>query len=65
MPAPACVCDCNRDGSVTVEEIVRAVNIALGISFLSTCPEADASGDGAVTVDEIVQAVNNGLNGCP
>ena len=61
----ACVADCNRDGRVTVEEIVRSVSIALGTSFLATCPEADANRDGSVTVEEIVRAVNNGLNGCP
>lgn len=65
MPRPACVCDCNRDGHVTVEEIVRSVSIALGTSFLATCPQADPNNDRMVTVEEIVQAVNNGLNGCP
>jgi hypothetical protein len=65
MQRPACVCDCNRDDRVTVEEIVRSVSIALGTAFLATCPQADPNGDRLVTVEEIVQAVNNGLNGCP
>jgi hypothetical protein len=60
-----CVGDCNGDGSVTVDEIVRMVNIALGSQDVSTCPAADRDGSGTVTVDEIVQAVNNALNGCP
>jgi hypothetical protein len=61
----SCVGDCNVDGSVTVDEIVRMVNIALGQQDVSICPAADRDGSGTVTVDEIVQAVNNALNGCP
>lgn len=60
----ACVGDCDGDGFVTVDEIVRMVNIALGQQPLSVCPAADGNGDGQVTVDEIVRAVNNALNGC-
>lgn len=64
-PTPiACVGDCNRDSQVTVDEIVRAVNIALGNSFVSTCLAVDGNGDNQVTVDEIVRAVNSALNGC-
>jgi hypothetical protein len=64
-PTPiACVGDCNDDGRVTVDELVRAVNIALGNSFVSTCRQVDPSGDGQVTVDEILQAVNAALTGC-
>jgi hypothetical protein len=49
---------------VTVDEVLKAVNIALGAAQVSTCPLADANGDGAVTVNEIVQAVNNALYNC-
>jgi hypothetical protein len=49
---------------VTVDEILKAVNIALGAALVTTCPLADANGDGAVTVNEIVLAVNNALNNC-
>lgn len=65
VAAETCVGDCNGDGSVTVDEIVTMVNIALGTASIDTCPAADPSGDGQVTVDEILQAVNNALNGCP
>jgi len=61
----ACVGDCNGDGSVTVDEIITGVNIALGVTPLSACPVFDGNDDGTVTVDEILQAVNNALNGCP
>ena len=49
---------------VTVEEIVRDVNIALGSRPASACLNADSDGSGDVTVNEIVRAVNNALNGC-
>lgn len=61
----ACVGDCNGDGSVTVDEIVTMVNIALGNSPIGSCPAGDSSGDGAITVDEIITATNNALSGCP
>jgi len=61
---PSCVGDCNEDNSVTVDELVRGVNIALGNSELSECPLFDSSGDGQVTVDEVIHAVNAALVGC-
>jgi hypothetical protein len=61
----SCTGDCNGDGSVTVDEIVKMVNIALGTLNPSECPAGDRDGSGTVTVDEIVQAVNNALGGCP
>jgi len=64
-PAPvACVGDCNGDGSVTVNELILMVNIALGILPPSACPAGDANHDGNVTITEIIAAVNNALNGC-
>lgn len=62
---PTCVGDCNGDGSVTVDEIITGVNIALGIAPPSACPVFDTNGDRTVTVEEILQAVNNALSGCP
>lgn len=63
--AQSCVGDCNGNRTVTVEELVRAVNLALGSQTAGSCPGLDASGDGAVTVDELVAAVDNAVNGCP
>ena len=59
-----CVGDCRRDGRVTVDELVKGVNIALGEMALRECPSFDSSNDGRVTVDELVQGVNAALNGC-
>ncbi|HVM96896.1 MAG TPA: hypothetical protein VMT89_10930, partial [Candidatus Acidoferrales bacterium] len=61
----ACVGDCNGDGSVTVDEIVSGVSIALESTALSACASFDANGDGAVTIDELLLAINNALNSCP
>lgn len=61
----ACGGDCNVDGSVTVDEIVLGVNIALGGGSAADCRATDGNDDSQVTVDEIVIAVNNALAGCP
>ncbi len=59
-----CIGDCNADGTVTVDELIKGVNIALGTLPPSDCVALDANGDGAVTVDELVKAVSAALNGC-
>jgi hypothetical protein len=69
-PAPtatsiACVGDCDGGGTVTVDELIRGVNIALGASTISRCRAMDPNGDDDVTVDELIRAVNGALNGCP
>lgn len=61
-----CAGDCNSDGTVTVDELIRGVHRALGSSQVDRpCYAADADSDGFVTVDELVLAVNNALVGCP
>jgi len=62
--AITCAGDCDGGGQVTVDELVRGVNIALGSSAVGDCSSFDVSADGQVTVDELVQAVNNALGGC-
>lgn len=67
-PRPAaavCGGDCDGDTQVTVDEIVKAVNIALGTAQLNTCTAADTNADQEVTVEEIVGGVNRALSGCP
>lgn len=63
--AAACVGDCNDDGVVTVDEILRGTSIALGSQSLDACPGLDADGSGAVEVDELITAVSFALVGCP
>jgi hypothetical protein len=63
--AHLCVGDCNENGNVTVGEILKLVNVALGNEDRSACNSPDADGDGEITVAEILMAVHNALNGCP
>jgi hypothetical protein len=59
-----CVGDCNGDGQVSIDEVLRGVNIALGNIALADCRALDRNGDGAVTVDEVLAAVAAALDGC-
>ena len=59
-----CSGDCNGDGSVTVDEIVYAVNVALGTAPVTACMSLDSSGDGMVDVAELGTAVTVSITGC-
>jgi len=61
---PACVGDCDQRGTVTVDELVKGVNIALGTTSVDVCPSFDTNGDGVVTINELIAAVNRALSGC-
>jgi len=63
-PAAACPGDCDGDGAVAIDELVRAVGIASGSAPTSSCAPLDADGDGAVTIAEVVAAVSGALGGC-
>jgi outer membrane protein assembly factor BamB len=63
-PTRACVGDCNLDATVTVDELVRGVNILLDQADLSVCPAIDNSLNGSASVDELVLSVNRLLRGC-
>ena len=60
-----CIGDCNLDGQVHVNELIKAIDMVLGNQPLVNCPQADASIDRIVTVGEIATATNYALNGCP
>lgn len=63
--AEACTGDCSGDGSVTVDEVLRGVNIALGTAELGGCAFFDRDLSGEVTIDEILRAVGAALATCP
>jgi len=64
-PAVAeCRGDCDANGSVTVDELVLSVNIALGLADAAACAAGDGNADGRITIDELVQGVNVALAGC-
>jgi len=57
-----CAGDCDGTGSVTVDEIITLVNIALGNAQASACQHGVPSG-AEVNVALIIQAVNAALSG--
>ena len=59
-----CFGDCNGDGSVSINELIRGVNIALGTADLDSCEAMDSDGDGIVAISELIRAVNAALLGC-
>jgi hypothetical protein len=61
--ALACAGDCNRDGTVSVEELVRTVALANGNGG-KECAAADGNADGTISIDELVWAVRSALEGC-
>lgn len=56
-----CDSDCNRDGAVTIDDIIRGVGIAMGTIPEQSCPVADLNEDGRVTIDELLTGVSNAL----
>jgi hypothetical protein len=65
VPAMAhCVGDCDCNASVTVDELVTGISIALGETQSRVCPAFDTNGDATVTVDELLGATNAALVGC-
>lgn len=61
----SCVGDCDQNQSVTVDELLAMVNVALDADPVARCPQGDANQDGRITIDEILKAVNAALIGCP
>jgi hypothetical protein len=61
LRGPVHVGDCNRDGRVSIDELIRGVNIALGRQPVSQCTPFDRVPDGRVTVAELVRGVSNSL----
>ncbi len=59
-----CPGDCNWNGVVGIDEIIVAVNNALGLRNRHDRPTADTDNNGNVTIDEIISAVHRELQGC-
>ena len=60
----SCVGDCDGDGTVTINELISLVNIALDGSAAASCAAGDVNNDAAITIDEILSAVHTALAGC-
>jgi sugar lactone lactonase YvrE len=62
--AAECIGDCDAGGSISIDEIVTGVGIALESVPLDRCSSFDCNGTGRVTVDCLVRAVQAALDGC-
>jgi pimeloyl-ACP methyl ester carboxylesterase len=62
--ALACPGDCDGDGAVTVDELIRGVALALG-EETGRCSTFDGNGDEAVTIDEVMAGIATSLSSCP
>ena len=63
--ATACGGDCDRGGSVTIDELLtHGEQRPRHRPRFPECRAGDGNQDGAITVEEIVAAVNDALNGC-
>lgn len=64
FPPARCPGDCDTDGTVSVDELVTTINVALGATTLAECVGVDRSADGQVSVDELVGTISLALSGC-
>ena len=61
-----CAGDCGGDFRVSVNELIVAVRIALGLEEIGACTTIDADGNGEVAITELIRAVNEALASiCP
>ena len=61
---PACTGDCDGDGEVAINELVRGVSIGLEAMDIGVCSAIDGDGDGEASIAELVTAVDRALYGC-
>ena len=59
--ASAAIGDCDGDGMVQIDELIRGVLIVLGERPLTDCAALDRNHDGTGSVDELIIAVNVAL----
>jgi hypothetical protein len=63
--ATTCPGDCDRDGQVTVGELITGTRIALGMEIASSCTAFHCDGAPAPTIACLTRAVLSALHGCP
>jgi hypothetical protein len=59
-----CFGDCDGDGAVRSDDLLRAVSIALEVQPIELCRAADANQDERITVNELVAVVGVVVEGC-
>lgn len=62
---PVCGGDCDGDGRVRVNELVKVVYAILHDQPASACVAADMNENGELAVNEVIVGSNNSLIGCP
>jgi hypothetical protein len=60
----ACVGDCDGNGTVTINELVVGVNIALGSAPMQRCSSFDNNHDGMLEINELLDGVLASVQGC-
>jgi hypothetical protein len=60
-----CPGDCDGNGVVTIDELVRGVGLALLSDSPDSCPALDVDHSFTVSIDELVAAIASALEGCP
>jgi hypothetical protein len=65
VPPGTCLGDCDGDGSVSSNELVMGVSIALGVMPMSRCAAFDVGRDGVVSVLDLISGIDHSLNQCP
>jgi len=63
-PTPHCPGDCNRDGKLTIDELMTSVDVALDVLPITACPSVDLDHDAAVEVNELTAVVDALLSQC-
>jgi adhesin/invasin len=64
ISGPLCPGDCNINNQVSIDELLRGVNILLGETDPRDCLALERNGNDGISVDELVAAVGSALNGC-
>lgn len=65
VSAEPCPGDCDEDGHVAIEELVRAVRMSLVGIQEADCPGIDKDRSGDVSISELIGAVAAAVHGCP
>ncbi len=63
--ATLCAGDCDGDGIVRIDELIRGVDVGLARLPVGVCDAVDGDDDGRAGIDELVAAVGAALGGCP
>jgi hypothetical protein len=59
-----CIGDCDRNGTVAVNELLQGIRISLGAAATTACSPFDADADASISIDELIGGVTASMNGC-